>query len=110
MFFLQILSDETKRREYDQWGTTSEQMGRQGQGGMGADFNSWNFESNINPEELFRKIFGEAGFGASAFGEKLRETDYTQNKQGFAAAEEVSCFTPSILFFCPVKSTPIHFY
>ena len=86
----QVLSDETKRQEYDQWGTTSEQMGRQGQGGMGGGFNNWDFESNINPEELFRKIFGEAGFNAGAFGERLRETDFTENRHGFAPAEEVS--------------------
>lgn len=83
----EVLSDDNKRREYDQWGTTSEQMGRKGH--TSADFKSWNFEADLNPEELFRKIFGEAGFGASAFGETLKETDYTENKQGFAAAEEV---------------------
>ncbi|KAJ1528871.1 hypothetical protein ONE63_007242 [Megalurothrips usitatus] len=82
----EVLSDDTKRREYDQWGTTSEQMGRSGQG---ADFGSWNFESDINPEELFRKIFGDAGFHPGAFGERLKETDYMANKHGYSAAEEI---------------------
>ncbi|XP_026283925.1 protein tumorous imaginal discs, mitochondrial isoform X2 [Frankliniella occidentalis] len=82
----EVLSDETKRQEYDQWGTTSEQMGRRGQT---ADFKNWNFESDLNPEELFRKIFGEAGFNPGAFGEKLHETDHMANKHGYAAAEEI---------------------
>ncbi|XP_034239326.1 protein tumorous imaginal discs, mitochondrial-like isoform X1 [Thrips palmi] len=83
----EVLSDETKRQEYDQWGTTSEQMNRSGQGGMGGG--NWNFDDNINPEELFRKIFGEANFNHGAFGENLRETDYHANKHGFAGAEEI---------------------
>ncbi|KAK3922939.1 Protein tumorous imaginal discs, mitochondrial [Frankliniella fusca] len=82
----EVLSDETKRQEYDQWGTTMEQMNRSGQS---TDFNSWNFESDLNPEELFRKIFGEAGFNPRGFGEKLHETDHTANKQGYGAAEEI---------------------
>ena len=89
----EVLSDDTKRKEYDAWGSTSEQMGM----GMGSqqqanqntrDFN-WQFKSNINAEELFRKIFGEAGFNSSAF------TDYedlADSRYGFGAAQEVDLF------------------
>lgn len=75
-------------------------MGRQG---SGTDFGSWNFESNINPEELFRKIFGEAGFSSGAFGERLRETDYSANQQGFAAAEEVLVIVMHCMYLAVIK-------
>lgn len=56
----EILSDDTKRKEYDTFGTTTEQMNRQGGGGGGAGptgqgFNQhWQYTSTINPEELFK--------------------------------------------------------
>jgi len=46
-----------------------------------------NFHSNVDPEELFRKIFGEEGFrmsGFSDFGE------FAESNFGFAPASEVS--------------------
>jgi DnaJ family protein A protein 3 len=87
----EVLSDETKRKEYDTWGATSEQMG------MGSsssserhsnanDFN-WQFKSSINPEELFRKIFGEAGFNAGGFPDF---EDYAESKYGFGSGQEVN--------------------
>ncbi|KAI5754521.1 hypothetical protein M8J77_009208 [Diaphorina citri] len=66
----EVLSDDTKRSQYDQFGATSEQMGREGMGGAG-NFGSanWNFHSTIDPEELFRNIFGQTGgFGGSQEG------------------------------------------
>lgn len=85
----EVLSDENKRKEYDTWGATSEQMG------MGAspggrdqntrDFN-WNFKSNIDPEELFRKIFGDANFRGAGFSDF---EDFAESKYGFGAAQEV---------------------
>lgn len=36
-------------------------MGGRGRGASGYQDN-WNFQSNVDPEELFRKIFGDAGF------------------------------------------------
>lgn len=56
----EILSDDTKRKEYDTFGTTTEQMNRNGGGGGGAGptghgFNQhWQYTSTINPEELFK--------------------------------------------------------
>lgn len=58
----EILSDDTKRKEYDMFGTTTEQMNRSGGGGAGAGptgqgFNQhWQYTSTINPEELFKYV------------------------------------------------------
>lgn len=52
----------------------------------GPDFRhqNWNFQSSIDPEELFRKIFGQAGFQGANFGE-----EFAESKFGFGAAQEV---------------------
>ncbi|XP_076277062.1 dnaJ homolog l(2)tid, mitochondrial isoform X1 [Lasioglossum baleicum] len=84
----EVLSDDTKRKEYDTWGATSEQMGMgQGRADHAKNFGqNWHFRSTINPEELFRKIFGDASFQSSAFGDF---EDYAESKYGFGAAQEV---------------------
>lgn len=43
---------------------------------------TWSYQSTIDPEELFRRIFGEAGFGKTGF------DDFADSKFGFGAAEE----------------------
>lgn len=54
-----------------------------------------NFHGSIDPEELFRKIFGDAGFGGmSGFG---NFKDFEESKYGFAPASEVQ-----IELFCIV--------
>lgn len=84
----EVLSDETKRREYDMYGQTSEQMGRAG-GGGGARAGpegfsqSWQYQSTINPEELFRKIFGDQGFRGGPF------DDFAESTFGFGGAQEI---------------------
>lgn len=40
----------------------------------------------MNPEELFRKIFGDAGFQTSNFSEY---DEYADSKYGFGGAQEV---------------------
>lgn len=84
----EVLSDDTKRKEYDTWGATSEQMGMGGMGqGQGAkSYSNWQYRSTINAEELFRKIFGDAGFQSSAFTDF---DDFAESKYGFGAAQEV---------------------
>ncbi|XP_023024518.2 protein tumorous imaginal discs, mitochondrial isoform X1 [Leptinotarsa decemlineata] len=90
----EILGDDTKRKQYDTWGATAEQMG--GMGGMGGAgtgrasgpqgfSQQWQYQSTIDPEELFRKIFGEAGFGkgSSPF------DDYAESNYGFGEAQEI---------------------
>lgn len=82
----EVLSDDTKRREYDTFGQTSEQMGRSG--GAGAGYGpqgfsqNWQFRSTIDPEELFRKIFGDGGF-------KTGFDDFSDSRYGFGGAQEV---------------------
>jgi len=87
----EVLSDDVKRKEYDTWGKTSEQMGNMGSAGRGSphggaqEYTNWQFHSTIDPEELFRKIFGDAGFQSSSFGD-----DFAESKFGFGAAQELS--------------------
>ncbi|XP_050672908.1 protein tumorous imaginal discs, mitochondrial-like isoform X2 [Leptidea sinapis] len=80
----EILSDESKRKQYDTFGTTSDQMGGMG-GPSGPDgfTHQWQYKSTIDPEELFRKIFGDAGFKSEAF------SDFAESKFGFGAAQEI---------------------
>ncbi|XP_032590070.1 protein tumorous imaginal discs, mitochondrial isoform X2 [Drosophila grimshawi] len=88
----EVLSDEQKRREYDTYGQTSENMHRQG--GAGGGFGggpfgpegfsqNWQFRSTIDPEELFRKIFGEGNFRSNSF------DDFADSKFGFGQAQEL---------------------
>ncbi|XP_067630745.1 protein tumorous imaginal discs, mitochondrial isoform X2 [Eurosta solidaginis] len=81
----EVLSDDTKRREYDTYGQTTENMGRAGFGGQGPQgfSQNWQFRSTIDPEELFRKIFGEANFRSNSF------DDFADSKFGFGAAQEI---------------------
>lgn len=45
---------------------------------------SWQYQSTIDPEELFRKIFGDAGFArGSSF------DDFAESNFGFGEAQEV---------------------
>lgn len=61
---MQVLSDEGKRKQYDMYGTAGFDAG---QAGGGQQY--WGGQtSNVNPEELFRKIFGEFS-GGRGFGD-----------------------------------------
>jgi len=51
----------------------------------------------MNPEELFRKIFGDAGFNTSAFG---GFSDFAESTFGFAPAEEASTFLVLFYLLC----------
>lgn len=83
----EVLSDDTKRKEFDTWGATSEQMGMGGMGQGTKNYNPhWQYRSTINAEELFRKIFGDAGFQSGAFTDF---DDFAESKYGFGAAQEV---------------------
>ncbi|XP_065366908.1 protein tumorous imaginal discs, mitochondrial isoform X2 [Calliphora vicina] len=84
----EVLSDDTKRREYDTYGQTSENMGRQGAGGFGGHgpqgfSQNWQFRSSIDPEELFRKIFGEGNFRSNSF------DDFAESQYGFGRSQEM---------------------
>uniref|UniRef100_A0A8C8STN0 DnaJ homolog subfamily A member 3, mitochondrial n=1 Tax=Pelusios castaneus TaxID=367368 RepID=A0A8C8STN0_9SAUR len=67
----EVLSDEVKRKQYDTYGTASFDAGS-----AGAGHQYWSGGPNIDPEELFRKIFGE--FSGSAFGDYQSVFDQPQ--------------------------------
>ena len=54
-------------------------------GGCFAGFE--NFHGSIDPEELFRRIFGDAGLGG--MGGFSNFSDFEESKFGFAPASEV---------------------
>ncbi|KAF6123957.1 DnaJ heat shock protein family (Hsp40) member A3 [Phyllostomus discolor] len=58
----EVLSDEVKRKQYDTYGSTGFDPGA---GGSGQSY--WKGGPTVDPEELFRKIFGE--FSSSSFGD-----------------------------------------
>lgn len=58
----QVLSDEVKRKQYDAYGSAGFDPGASGSGQ-----NYWRGGPSVDPEELFRKIFGE--FSSSPFGD-----------------------------------------
>lgn len=89
----EVLSDSEKRSEYDAYGQTMEQMNRSGANATGfssANYGpqgfaqSWQFTSNIDPEELFRKIFGDQTF------EKDEFEDYASSKFGIGRSQEIT--------------------
>ncbi|XP_066497777.1 dnaJ heat shock protein family (Hsp40) member A3a isoform X2 [Hoplias malabaricus] len=84
----EVLSDEVKRKQYDTYGSAGFEAGR---AGAGAGQHYWSRGSTIDPEELFRKIFGEFS-GADRFGdfsnifnqsqEYVMELTFTQAAKG----------------------------
>ena len=81
----QILSDDGKRKQYDTWGATSEQMGGGQAGPEYATHQNWNFSSSVDPEELFRKIFGQqARYSGGTY-----QDDFAESMFGFGASQEV---------------------
>ncbi|XP_064415255.1 dnaJ heat shock protein family (Hsp40) member A3a [Latimeria chalumnae] len=81
----EVLSDEVKRKQYDTYGTAGFDPGA-----AGGRQQHWRGSSTIDPEELFRKIFGE--FSGSSFGdfnnvfnqpqEYIMELTFTQAAKG----------------------------
>ncbi|XP_072273777.1 dnaJ homolog subfamily A member 3, mitochondrial isoform X2 [Pyxicephalus adspersus] len=61
----EVLSDEMKRKQYDAYGTADFAAGA-GAGGGGQQY--WRGGPTVDPEELFRRIFGEFK-GSSPFGD-----------------------------------------
>ncbi|GIY46891.1 protein tumorous imaginal discs, mitochondrial [Caerostris darwini] len=75
----EILGDEKKRKEYDEWGTQAEFQNRRE-----ASANEFRFHSNIDPEELFRKIFGDLNFNP-----RMSDFEYADSHFGYGASEHV---------------------
>ncbi|XP_037070451.1 protein tumorous imaginal discs, mitochondrial-like isoform X2 [Pollicipes pollicipes] len=86
----EVLSDDTKKREYDAWGATREQMGNAGRGQPGGfGRQQWDFQSQVDPEELFRKIFGDFGQRGAGFGDSF-DQNFEESRFGFGASQEVA--------------------
>ncbi|XP_075880366.1 dnaJ heat shock protein family (Hsp40) member A3a isoform X2 [Nelusetta ayraudi] len=81
----EVLSDEGKRKQYDTYGTAGFDAGQ-----AGGRQQYWSGQtSNVNPEELFRKIFGEYSGGFGDFSamfdqpqEYMMELTFTQAAKG----------------------------
>ena len=56
-------------------------------GGFGRQSGFENYHGTIDPEELFRKIFGSSGFN---FSSSSNFNDFAESQYGFDAASEVS--------------------
>ncbi|XP_063791048.1 dnaJ homolog subfamily A member 3, mitochondrial isoform X2 [Pseudophryne corroboree] len=67
----EVLSDEVKRKQYDAYGTADFAAGASGGGQQ-----YWRGGPTVDPEELFRKIFGE--FSGSPFGDFSSAFDQPQ--------------------------------
>jgi DnaJ family protein A protein 3 len=86
----EVLSDETKRREYDSYGSSgpnpfaSSSSGFRSTGSQGFS----GFQSQVDPEELFRKIFGSEAWGKNPFVDFDFNTDSAFGSN--SAASEVS--------------------
>ena len=53
-------------------------------GGRGFEHMNWQYQTNIDPEELFKKIFGDFKMGFDH-----AEPDFAESSYGFGAAREV---------------------
>lgn len=76
----EVLGDDSKRKEYDNWGAQTP-FGDQ----HGASANEFKYHSTIDPEELFRRIFGDF----QNFKPRMSDFEYTDTNFGFGAAEQV---------------------
>ncbi|OQV18601.1 Protein tumorous imaginal discs, mitochondrial [Hypsibius exemplaris] len=93
----ELLSDDAKRKHYDQWGTAGsdyqQQQQQQHPGGAsgssgfgGAQYQYQNV--NIDPEELFRRIFGDQFKSSGQMGFDPTE-DTADNLSGFGRSQEI---------------------
>lgn len=68
-----ILSDETKRRQYDQFGKASFENGSSGQGFGGGSYGGFSSFDDIDLGDIFKQFFGSSyGFGNSSRGSKSK--------------------------------------
>lgn len=78
----EVLSDDSKRKQYDAFGTGDGGANPfAGAGGFQQPGGNWNFSSNIDPEELFRNIFGDqwrtaSGGRGGGFSDAFSETNF----------------------------------
>lgn len=96
----EVLGDQEKRSQFDTFGATSSSSSSPGGGAGGFGFASgprrrtqWTYQSNVDPEDLFRQIFGE--FKSRGGGQQARQSDFGFGtifedfaKFGFGRAQE----------------------
>lgn len=75
----EVLSDESKRKEYDEWGAQKEFQHQRG-----PNANEYRFYSNVDAAEMFRKIFGDYNFK-----HHVSDFDYADSHFGHGASEHV---------------------
>ncbi|KRZ89427.1 Mitochonrial uncharacterized protein [Trichinella sp. T8] len=84
---VKVLSDENKKAQYDQWGSTD--FGATSSGSTSSGHNWQGFHSTIDPEELFRKIFGDIKMGQSnADFSGWNFDEFAESKFGFGSTQE----------------------
>ena len=65
MYLLKVLGDEKKRQQYDTFGSAGV-GGNGGNGQPGGGFGGYQYKQEVDPEELFRTIFGDAFKGGAS--------------------------------------------
>jgi len=71
----EVLGDEDKRKQFDAYGAAGDHFGGMGgPGGFHQQQGGFDFKSNIDPEELFRTIFGNFGGAQQA---KQQDFDFS---------------------------------
>lgn len=85
----EVLSDESKRKQYDQWGSAPDFGGSPGAGPSGRTQAQW--QGTIDPEELFRKIFGNIKLGSGGGVEfpSWDAEDFAASGFGFGSSQEL---------------------
>ncbi|XP_018023534.1 protein tumorous imaginal discs, mitochondrial isoform X2 [Hyalella azteca] len=82
----EVLGDEDKRQQYDSFGSSAFNNGGAGGSSPGGFRSSgFQYQASVDPEELFRKIFGDF---RSQFGQN--EPDFAESDFGYKASEEVT--------------------
>lgn len=97
LYHWQVLGDEVKRKQYDTYGTADFGFGS-GSAGSGQQYR--HSGPTIDPEELFRKIFGE--FSQSPFGDFSTVFDQPQEVKmngspGHWCVKFLGAFIPPVL-------------
>lgn len=92
LLLFKVLGDASKRQQYDTFGSADNSAS--GQGGFGGGSDGYQYQSTVDPEELFRTIFGDAFkqggarqyenmFTGGGFG------GFQQQEQGYDVAQKV---------------------
>lgn len=87
----EVLTDDTKRQEYDTFEATMNQMDAAAKSSGGTSAGPmpqytyearWKQQSNVNPEDLFHKVFGDMNF-------EQKYSDFADNRFGRGRTTEV---------------------